>query len=114
MGDTVFGVSPRVKKFLIKWGAVLHVRNRVMPFRRLNMGVMCKQYVSRIICMSRKQELFLLSPRNISVYLAFIARYKVSEVAKLGDTRSLFSQIFIRLTLIKLHTKFRSHEYTLG
>ncbi len=32
--------------------------------------------------------MFLLSPRNICVSLAtnFVARYKVSEVAKLGDT----------------------------
>ncbi len=38
---------------------------------------------------SRGQEMFLLSPRNIFVSLAtdFVMRYKVSDVAKLGDMK---------------------------
>ncbi len=54
----------------------------------LNMRVTSEQHVPRIICMSRRQELLLLSPRNICVSLAinFVVRYKVSEVAKRRDT----------------------------
>ncbi len=54
----------------------------------LNMRVTSGQHVPRVICMSRRQEMFLLSPRNFCMSLPaiFVARYKVSEVAKLGDT----------------------------
>ncbi len=54
----------------------------------LNMRVTSEQHVPRVICMSRKQEMLLLSPRNICMYLAtnFVARYKVSVVANLEDT----------------------------
>ncbi len=55
----------------------------------LNMRVTSEQHVPRVIIrMSQRQEMFLLSPRNTYVSLAtnFVARYKVSEVAKLGDT----------------------------
>ncbi len=54
----------------------------------LNMRVTSEQHVPQLIFMSRRQEMFLLYPRNICVSLAtnFVARYKVSEVAKLGDT----------------------------
>ncbi len=56
----------------------------------LNMRVTSEreQHVARVICMSQRQEMLPLSPRNICVSLAinFVALFKASEVAKLGDT----------------------------
>ncbi len=54
--------------------------------RWLNMRVTSEQHVPRFICMSWRQEMFLLSPRNISVSLAMNIFTRYSEVAKLGDT----------------------------
>ncbi len=53
----------------------------------LNMKVTSKQHVPRVICMSWRQEMSLLSPRNVCVSLAinFVRCYKVSEGAKLRD-----------------------------
>ncbi len=54
----------------------------------LNMRVTSEKHLPQVICMSQRQKMFLLSPRSICVSLAtnFVARYKVPEVAKLGDT----------------------------
>ncbi len=50
-------------------------------------GLTCELQASNMSPGSRNQEMFLLSPRNISVFVAtnFVTHYKVSEVAKLRD-----------------------------
>ncbi len=53
---------------------------RVSPRGPNNIRVTSQQHVPCVVCKWRRQEMFLLSPRNIFVSLAtnFVVRYKVS------------------------------------